>query len=298
MIATAGTLAAAADKLSAQRGYEDDIGSIERALRRLRRRGTADGGTWGARAIAVFGLPDDIDARIRMLGQYHSRIADLPRSICEDLLRAWDKPPLTESKVGRAWLAVARATLALRGADLTAAVAHLDRARADLRDAPPEARIEALLARAYVASRIDRPAVEAYIADAAALIEAITDPIEHACLKARWADHVGFALNQARKFAEAEAVYSALPDDETTPAFARARRASGLAYARHAQQHADAAQLALAASEHAGDGGHLRARAMALQLHAKITGDAQSRERALAIATHLEDATLLARFRR
>ncbi|HEY4180931.1 MAG TPA: hypothetical protein VGM90_29010 [Kofleriaceae bacterium] len=298
MTATAGTLTAAADKLCAQRGYQDDIGSVERALRRLRRRGTADGGTWGTRAVALFGLPDAVDARVRMLGQYHSRIADLPRSMCEDLLRAWDKPPLTEAKAGRAWIAVARATLSLRSADLSGAIAHLDRARTDLRDGPPAARFEALLARSYVASRLDPSAAAEYLAEAETLIDLVADLSERACLRARWADHAGFELNRAGKHVEAEALYTAMPDDATTPPFARARRASGIAYARHAQKHADAAQFALAAIDHAGDGGHLRARAMALQLHARITGDAQSHERALAIANHLEDATLLGRFTR
>jgi hypothetical protein len=297
MIATAGTLTAAADKLCAQRGYQDDIGSVERALRRLRRRGTADGGTWGTRAVALFGLPDAVDARIRMLGQYHSRIADLPRTMCEDLLRAWDKPPITDAKAGRAWLAVARATLSLRGADLDRAIAHLDRARSDLRDGPAAARFEALLARSYVASRRNPLAVAAYLAEAEQLIDTIADLSERACLRARWADHAAYELNRAGKHADAEALYRAMQDDPTTPPFARARRASGIAYARHAQQHADAAQFALAAAEHAGDGGHLRARAMALQLHARITGDAGSHQRALAIANHLEDATLLGRFR-
>ena len=87
MVGVAGSLAAVADRLAAHRGYRDDAGSVERALRRLRRRGTRDGGTWGARAIAVFGLPDAVHQRVRWLGQYHSRFTDLPASVTADLLR-------------------------------------------------------------------------------------------------------------------------------------------------------------------------------------------------------------------
>jgi hypothetical protein len=39
-----GTLAATAERLAAHRGYVDDAGSVERALRRLRARGQQDGG--------------------------------------------------------------------------------------------------------------------------------------------------------------------------------------------------------------------------------------------------------------
>jgi len=118
-----------------------------------------------------------------------------------------------------------------------------------------------------------------------------------ACLEARWADHQAYELNQRDQFAAAEALYRALPTGG--PAFARARRASGLAYARWKQGATDeGAALALAAAEYAGDGGHLRARAMALNLHAWITGERASHQRALAISQQLEDETLLGRFAR
>jgi hypothetical protein len=296
LIASAGSLAAVADRLCAQRGHKDDVASVERALRRLRRRGTADGGTWGLRAVTTFGLPGAIDRRVRALAQYHGRLADLPVSTCEDLLRAWDKPPITEARAGRAWIALGRAAIALREARLDAAVALLDRARADLGAAPVAARLEALLMRAYVQSRADRAAVAAILDDAAPLIDAVDDDDDRACLRARLVDHRAYELNQAGQHAAAEALYRALPED--APPFARARRASGLAYARWKRGEPDAVDLAKAAIEHAGDGGHLRARAMALRLHARITGDDDAGRRALAIARALEDETLLGRFRR
>jgi len=297
VVASAGSLAAAADRLCAHRGYKDDVASAERALRRLRRRGSLDGGTWGARALAVFGLPGAVEQRVRWLGQYHARFTDLPVPVCADLVRAWDRPPTTASRDGRAWLALAHASLALRRRDHDAALVHLDRARADLAAAPPAARLEGMFARAYVASRAAPAGVAALLADAGPLLAAVTDRHDHACLEARWIDHRAYALNAGGELAAAEALYRALPEDG--PPFARARRASGLAYARWKQGAGDeAARWALAAAEHAGDGGHLRARAMALGLYARIAGDDAARRRAVEISQRLEDETLLARLNR
>jgi hypothetical protein len=329
LTSTTGSLAAVADRLCAARGYKEDVGSIERALRRLRTRGTQSGGTWGTRAIALFGLPTAIDERVRQLGQYHSRLAELPVSMCEDLVRVWDKPPITESRAGRAWLAVARASIAVRLAKLDDAIAIVDRARADLASTshsnatsnetgvvatPLAARIEALLIRAYVASRTNLAAVPALLDDATRLVDALdadtrasgardgsvrAQPAlahDRVCLRARLADHRAYELNQRGDHEAAEAIYRAMPDEG--PTFARTRRANGIAYARWRRGADDAAQFALAAIEHAGDGGHLRGRAMALRNYARIANDANAQARAVAIAQHLEDETLLGRFRR
>lgn len=295
--AAAGSLAAAADRLCAHRGYKDDVASVERALRRLRRRGSRDGGTWGARALALFGLPGAVEQRVRWLGQYHARFTDLPVPVCADLVRAWDRPPTTESRDGRAWLALGHASLALRRRDDAAALVHLDRARADLAAAVPAAQLEALLARAYAASRAQPTAVGGLLADVGARLAAVTDAHDRACLEVRWIDHRAYDLNARGDHAGAEALYQAVSTDG--PAFVGARRAAGLAYARWKQgAAAEAGAWALAAAERAGDGGHLRARAMALDLYARITGDDDARRRAQAISQQLEDETLLARFSR
>ena len=289
----AGSLAAVADRLCAQRGYKDDIGSVERALRRLRRRGSRDGGTWGARAVLVFGLPEAVDQRVRWLGQYHSRFTDLPASMAADLLRAWSQPPTTESRTGRAWIALGHASLAIRAHDHPAAAAHLARARTDLAGAPALARLEAVLVRAYLATREPQAAAE-LLAEVPALLDEISDPVERACLQARWTDHRAYALNQAGELAAAETLYRELPADG--PPFARARRESGLAYARWKHGAiAEAADHARRAAEHAGDGGHVRARAMALGMLARITSDPEAHTRAVAISQQLEDETMLDR---
>jgi hypothetical protein len=294
MVRTAGSLAAVADRLAAHRGYKDDAGSVERALRRLRRRGSLDGGTWGARALAVFGLPDAVHQRVRWLGQYHARFTDLPASMAADLLRAWDQPPTTASRTGRAWLALGHTSLALRAHDHAAALGHLDRGRADLAGAPALARIEATLARAYLASRGEVSMVAGLLAAVAAQLDEIDDGHERACLHARWIEHTAYELNRAGDHAAAEAIYRTIADH--APTFALARRESGLAYVRWKRGDvADAATHARAAVAHAGDGGHVRARAMALALLARILDDPDARPRAIAITQRLEDETMLAR---
>src|SRR6185295_2309897 len=86
------------------------------------------------------------------------------------------------------------------------------------------------------------------------------------------------------------------------PSFALCRRANGLAYARWKQGHRDeGAALAREACRHAGDGGHLRLRAMALSMLGRIVGGAEGEEakrRAIAIAAGLDDEALRLRFDR
>ena len=144
-----GTLAAVADALAAERGHAETQGSIERALRRLRGREGRDGGTWGLRVLRRFGMPDDVTSRVRWMGQYHTRFSDLPRALCLELLRPWDRPPVSESPA-RAWVQLGLAGVALRGRE------H-ERARACLRQAERAAeglsRLEWLLAQSFATSR-------------------------------------------------------------------------------------------------------------------------------------------------
>src|SRR5437660_980518 len=108
-----GSLAAVASRLVELRGFVDDVNSVERGLRRLRQRGDLDGGDSGRRLLNAFGVPKDIDARVRWMGLYHTRFTDLPRSLCADQLRLWNRPPVSESRE-RVWLQLGFASLALR----------------------------------------------------------------------------------------------------------------------------------------------------------------------------------------
>ncbi len=297
VVAREGSLTAAADKLAATRAYADDVASVERALRRLRHKGTSDGGRWGSRALATFGMPNEVLGRLAWMASYHSRFTDLPVPVAADLVRAWDRPPVNGTRAARAWLGLAHASVALRRADLDGAIAHLERTRADLVMAPAHARVEGLLVRAYVASRRAPSEVPSLLADATELLPLVADPEEQSSLRARLADHRGYAFGRANPpdYEAAEALYRALPDEGATP-FVRARRASGLAHALwKGGHHEQAARLARESVCHAGDGGHVRLRAMALSLLARITRgeeSAQAHARAIAISTRLDDETL------
>ncbi len=301
-----GSLAAAAERLSAHRGHTDDAGSVERALRRLRARGQQDGGAWGTRALLAFGLPGAVDARTRWMGAYHSRFTDLPVPLCQDLVRLWDRPPVSEAKACRVWLALAHASCSLRLADRAGAAVHLRRARVGRRHAPHEAQAELLLAEAFVASRDEVTRVPALLAEVEPLL-ALDMPAEDcACLHARWTDQLAYERNkgrggQAPDHAGAEALYRAIVV-AGAPTFALCRRANGLAYARWKQGHRDeGVALAREACRHAGDGGHLRLRAMALSMLGRILGGApgaEARQRAIAIAAGLDDEALRLRFER
>jgi hypothetical protein len=301
-----GSLSAVADRLAAHRAYADDVASVERALRRLRARGQQDGGAWGARALLLFGLPGAIDARTRWMGRYHSRFTDLPVPVCHDLVRLWDRPPVSASPASRAWLALAHASCALRLMDREGASAHLRRARAERRSAPPEARAELLLTEAFLQSHEDATKVPTLLAEVEPLLALDMPAEDRACLHARWVDQLAYERNHAREGrspdpAGAEALYLTIPVAEA-PSFALCRRANGLAYARWKQGHRDeGAALAREACRHAGDGGHLRLRAMALQMLGRILGSeegAEARARARAIASALDDEALRLRFSR
>lgn len=129
-------------------------------------------------------------------------------------------------------------------------------------------------------------------------------PSDRACLHARWIDQRAYEINKSaardgEAAAAAEVLYRTIPV-ENAPSFALCRRANGLAYARWNQgDHEGGAAFAREACRHAGDGGHLRLRAMSLQMRARIVGGREgeeSRARALAIVTSLDDEALRLRF--
>lgn len=281
-----GTLAAVAWKLIE---HGDDVASIERALRRLRGRGQLDGGVWGQRLLRVFGVPKSIEDRLRWMGLYQSPFNDLPLALCEDQLRLWDRPPVSESRA-RVWLQLAHASCALRRQDFDAAAEHVTLARSSQ---DPCARAEAQLITAYIASRRGGD-VEALLDDVE--LDTITDAAERACFEARLVDQRAYQLNKVNRDAEARALYAALPDADVHP-FASYRRDAGRAWGEfRAGNTTRAIELAQRAIEHAGDGGYVRLRAMGLVLLAKVgPAKADHLARARAIATRLGDRELLAR---
>lgn len=293
-----GSLAALADRLAADHAWRDDVESITRALRRLRTRGSLPGGKWGDRLLRTFGLPASVDERLRFMGSYHSRFVDLPVPLCSDLVQLWDRPPTSESRAGRMWLALARATLALRDRQHDEAAAHLETARS-ISSGEPAAQIEVALGRSLIESRARPDVAATTLRDVPEWLARISGD-DADCLRARYIGQISHALNHAGDIAGAEALHLALPDTPTTHAFARSRRANGVAYGRF--RHGDVAGAlhhARLAARHAGDAGHVRLRAMALLMVARVVPrdpeGADALARARAIGRALADATLLAR---
>ncbi|MBX3196612.1 MAG: hypothetical protein KF894_00545 [Labilithrix sp.] len=295
-----GSLAAVAHRIAETRGFREDTETVARALRRLRARGARTGGQWGERVLATFGLPTSIDARLRFMGSYHSRFVDLPVAVCADLVQLWDRPPTSESRAGRTWLSLARATLALRAHDREAARMHLATARAVAGDDAP-ARIEIALGAAHVAADADADEARVLLDEARPLLDRISGA-DADCLRARWVGQVSHALNRAGEIERAEALHRGLPDTATTAPFARSRRANGIAYARF--RHGDGVEAlrhAWLAVRYAGDAGHIRMRAMALLMVARVAPQSEASEandaraRAREIALTLGDDVLLSR---
>jgi hypothetical protein len=298
LVAEHGTLAAVAERVAALRGYTEDVESVGRALRRLRARGTRPGGAWGDRLLATFGLPRDVADRLRFMGQYHSRFVDLPLPLGTDLVQLWDRPPTSDSAAGRTWLSLARATLALRGNRDDDAARHFATAEATTGD-DALARAELLLGQATIASRA-APTREPAALDRVDELLADLRGGDADCLRARCAGQRGHARYQAGAIDRGLAVHEALPDGDGVHAFARSRRANGIAYGRHRLGDRDGAIVAARrAATFAGDAGHVRLRAMALLMVARVGDDSaeadDARRRARAIAAALGDARLLAR---
>lgn len=303
-----GTLTAVAWKLLERGDGPDDVASVERALRRLRERGQRDGGVWGQRLLRRFGVPRDIEARLRWMGLYHSPFNDLPLPLCEDQLRLWDQPPISSSRA-RVWLQLAAVSVALRRRAFDEARAHLDAAGATLRATESEgdryaaARVEEALARGYLESRTGTSAeVDACLQSAErALDGAALDPADRACLVARLVDQKAFALNRRGDHSGALALYESLPADDLHP-FASYRREAGLAFGCHRMGRIEEARAhAGRACDFAGDGGYTRLRVMALLMVARVEEGEKARGallRAEGIARRLLDEELIMRVER
>ena len=292
-----------AERLAAARGHRESVESIARALRRLRARDHGDGGVWGRRCLRRFGVPDAVADRVRWLGQYHGRATDLPATICAELLRPWDRPPVSESRAG-VWVVLGWTGLALRRRDWPAAERHLERARAFADRIEAAAVVERALVGAFLAHRTASDQVDPLLDRAeVALRGGALTPADRACLAARLTDQRAYALNRPRTGPPdpraALALYAALPDD--APPFARCRKANGMAWSLRRLGRTDEARTwAERSVQDAGDAGSLRLRAMALHALAGLQDPPTARQteaRARQIARHLEDAELRHRFR-
>ncbi len=306
LVAEHGSLTAVAWKL-VERGRSEDVSSLERALRRLRGRGQRDGGLVGRRVLRAFGLPAPLEARARWMGLYHSPFGDLPVALCADQLRLWDRPPVAASRA-RVWILLGLAGVALRRRDFDEAQRRLD--EAGTLAGPPAARLEQLLATAYLVTRLHRDpqgaeaAARSHLEEARRQLElsrSDLDPVDAACFQARLVDHEAWAANRLQDHARALALCRSLPEADVHP-FASYRRDAGLAWGLFMTGRSDEAlERARRACEHAGDGGYVRLRVMGLLMLARIEGppaNAGTLARAQAMARRLDDPELQVRVER
>lgn len=270
----------------------EDPQSVERALRRLRGR-TGTGDRYGRLLLRHFGLPGRVADWAREMGQYHSRLSELPVAVRRDQLRLWDRPPVSESAQA-AWIHLGLATLAHRERDHPAMQRRLELAELGLHRAGVSARTELALFRARLATdQGDEACARRLLDDAAELTEELEDSEERTCLYARLMDQRAYI--ESRDWRErpelllvAEAMYRTIP--ERGPAFVRFRRHQGLAWCLWRQGRPDALAQAAKASQAAGDGGYLRLRCIALSLSARILGPGDEADALLARVSAIRSA--------
>ena len=279
-------------------GAAPELESAQKGLRRLARR-VGDGGQYGRWMLRHFGAPPDVAARLRWVAQYHSRFGDLPASVRRDHLRLWDRPPTSESGLV-VWVHVGFASLYHRAQHDALARERWEAARR-AQAAEPAARVEVALLGARLASDAGSDLVTALLDEAETALADVPEGPDRWCYRARLVGQRAFAFTRAShdagRFAEAAGWFEALPADTGVP-FVDYRRTAGLAY--HAWRMHDVARgraLARSAVAHAGDGGFVRFRAMALNLLARMSEPdeaASLRARAERLAAAIEDAHLQA----
>ena len=286
-----------------------DPQSVERGLRRLARRGNKEGGQYGRWMLRFFGLPGDVATWLKWMGQYHSRFSDLPLALRAEQLELWDRAPMSDSSHA-AWLFLGKASLYKRTRDQEATRQQLSRALARASAAGDEAMLEAKLLEARLASDDGDRAACREILDACQRIldeSASISREDRLLYTSRLRDQCAYQLlhpeSGPRLLDSAEALYASIESgEEDALSFAAYQRHLGLAYCRWkrgdlevAASHCDAAVM------HAGDGGFVRLRVIALNLWSRVLDEAPDgplRARARRLASKLEDEDLLWRISR
>lgn len=282
----------------------EDLLSIEKGLRRLARRGNQPGGQYGRWLLRHLGVPEDIEKWARWLSQYHRRFADLPLTLRLEQLRLWDRPPFAESRLA-AWTHVGLASVHLRRRETADALIRLERAREAAPKAGPAAVAEVALLDAYVATNDgERDRADKHLNEAERAIDGPgVDADDRACLTARLLGQRAYHLTSWVPGAAPDLVGAQRLFEEITLGlelpFVAFRRDNGLAYCAWKQgDTAGGLALARRAADHAGDGGFVRFRVLALNLIARMTPDPEEarvvRDRAARLARSIEDEELLA----
>ena len=281
-----------------------DPQTVERGLRRLAKRGHKPGGQYGQWMIRFFGFTSSVERWVKWMGQYHTRFTDLPSGLRLEQLALWNRPPVSESRLS-CWIDVGIAAAHLSRLDLESCRHWLERARrrAALAGAAAEVEVHLLCARAETDDRDYEAAQRRYrlvedLLDDAGLPLADELPYR-ARLQDQRAHHCTRPPEGRRPdLARARRLYESIPEDPAMP-FVLFRKFVGLAYcAWKLGDEKEAVRLAQLAVDHAGDGGLVRMRVMALNMLSRVLPDEEARrvrERARQMATLLEDEDLLRR---
>ena len=287
-------------------GLSPDTMTVERGLRRLRKRGNREGNRYGRLVLRCLGLPTSMSTWVREMGQYHSRCSDLPIPLKRDQLHRWDCPPLTES-LAAIWVHVGLASIAHQLRDAPLRDQRLKLATHLKPRVATAAQLEVLLLSALVASDADDlQAARLHLGEARDLLLASPPPgDDRAGYLARLHDQEAYLLTHAHRddperLHRALALYDAIPS--VTP-FAAFRREHGRAWCLWRLDRRDEAlAAAVIACQQAGDGGFVRFRVLTLGLRAHILGPGPEAlaalARAEAMADRLGDERLLSRMRR
>jgi hypothetical protein len=307
-VADLGGWAALADELvrraSGRADVPLDAQSVEKGLRRLAGREHRAGGQYGRWMLRLFGVPAPVQAWLRWLAQYHSRFADLPTSLRLEQLRLWDRPPVSESGAA-AWIHVAIASVLHRLADADGCRQRMALAVAGAARAGASASVEIDLFAARLATDEGRrDDAVALLADAERLLgDGSLERDDRLCYQARLLGQRAYHLTKPLP-GEPEDLPGALAlfqqiDEEPSLPFVCFRRCAGLAYCTwKLGDAAEGARLARLALDHAGDGGFVRFRILALNMLSRMVPHdeaAQLSARAARLARQLEDEDLARR---
>jgi len=297
-----------ADALIQRAGDAFDISpdpqTVERGLRRLATRSHKAGGQYGRWMLRCFGLISPVEELVKWMGQGHTRFADLPTGLRLEQLTLWNRPPVSESRAA-CWLYAGIAHAHASRTDLAACAQALGHAERLAARAGAAAELEVRLLRAQLDTDAgDHAAANVRLSDIARrLDEASSQPADDRAYRARMLHlqalhHTRPAAGRTADLAAARALYAQIDEQPYVP-FVAARKYAGLAYcAWQLGDRAAAIDLAERAVEHAGDGGLIRMRVMALNMLSRALDGARAaaaNTRARQMATLLEDEDLLAR---
>lgn len=274
-VSTRGSLAEVVRTLYELHGRHlpSDPATVERGLRRLRRRGHAPADKYGRLLLRNVGLPRSAQDYARELGTYHSALMDLPLSVRAAQLQLWDRPPATESAQA-AWIHLGLASLAHHAGMPEDVAGRMELARLGLGRAGPAAGIEHGLFAARLASDAGGSPTGA-LEEVHRLTLALHEGPDRSCYLARVLDQQAYDVSRGARDEGLRAALTlrrSIP--EQGPAFVRFRRAFGLAWTMWKLGDPGANAQGALALEISGDAGLLRLRAGALGLMAKLEPEA------------------------